>query len=75
MSKINEILEWQEYGTQYRLYVRHHRDKSDKINIQIIYEDVTHDKITEIHIPSNKVKQFLLMVTGDLLSKKYEIDL
>jgi len=74
MRKLNEIIEWQEFGSEYRLYIRHHADKEEKLNIRMIFEDVTRDKVTEINIPSTKVKQFLNTVNGNLLSRKYEIN-
>ena len=64
MSALNEIIEWSEYGSEYRLYVKHHWDKEDKVNINIIFEDATHEKVTEIHIPNKKVKSFLAAING-----------
>ncbi len=75
MSKLNEIIEWQEFGSEFRIYVKHYRGPDDKLNIQIVFEDATHEKVTEINIPSKKVVAFLKAVNGDLLSKKYEINL
>jgi len=74
MAKLNDIIEWQEFGSEYRLYVKHHWGKDDKVNIRITFEDATHDKVTEINIPSAKVKQFLNTINGKLLSRKYEIN-
>ncbi len=74
MPKINEILEWDEFGSSYKMYSRHHLDENEKVCIQLIFEDVNHDKVTEINIPSDKVKGFLTMVNGDLLSRRYEIN-
>ena len=74
MTKINEIIEWQEEGSDYKLYVKHYRNEEDKLCLQLIFEDATHDKVTEINIPSRKLKQFLYTVNGDLLSRKYEIN-
>jgi len=74
MAKINEIIEWSEFGSEYRMYVKHYVDESGKRCINIIFEDATHDKVTEINIPSKKLKAFLNAVNGDALSKKYEIN-
>lgn len=74
MAKLNDIIEWQEFGSEYRLYVKHAWGADDKLNIRITFEDVTHDKVTEINIPPKKVKQFLSTINGNLLSKKYEIN-
>lgn len=75
MGRLNEIIEWQEHGSEYRLYVKHHSEGEGKVNIRIIFEDATHDKVTEINIPPEKVKQFLRAVNGNLMSRKYEINL
>lgn len=74
MGKLNQIIEWNELGSEYRLYVKHFWGADDKVNINIVFEDATHDKVTEINIPNKKVKDFLKAVNGDILSKKYEIN-
>ncbi len=74
MAKLNEIIEWQELGTEYRMYIRHHWGEDEKVNIRMVFEDVTHDKVTEMNIPHTKVKQFLNTLNGNLLSRKYEIN-
>ena len=74
MNKLNKIIEWNECGTEYRMYIKHYRDKEDKLNINIIFEDATHEKVTEINVPNNKMKQFLNAINGDLISRKYEIN-
>lgn len=74
MTKINEIIEWSEFGSEYRMYVKHYPDEQGKRCINIIFEDATHDKVTEINIPNKKLKAFLNAVNGDALSKKYEIN-
>ena len=74
MPKLNEIIEWQELGSEFRLYVKHFRGADGKLNIQLVYEDATHETVTEMNIPSHKVVAFLNAVNGSLLSKKYEID-
>ncbi len=75
MNKLNEIIEWQECGSEYRLYIRHYYDGNDKLNIHMTYEDATLDKVTEINIPPKKIKHFLKIINGNLLSKKYEINI
>lgn len=75
MTQLNDILEWQEFGSEYRLYVKHNIEKDDKVSIRIIFEDATHEKVTEINVPSKKVKQFLNMINGKLISKRYEINI
>ncbi|HBG61152.1 MAG: hypothetical protein A2Y03_06415 [Omnitrophica WOR_2 bacterium GWF2_38_59] len=74
MGKLNDIIEWQEFGSEYRMYIRHHWGADEKVNIRMTFEDVTRDKVTEINIPHTKVKQFLNTVNGQLLSRKYDIN-
>ena len=74
MSRLNKIIEWSELGTEHRIYIKHYWDKEDKVNINIVYEDATRDKVTEINIPNKKLKQFLTYINGDLLSKRYDIN-
>ena len=74
MSKLNEIIEWQEFGSDFKMYVKHYRGEDGKLAIQIVFEDATHDKVTEINVPSRKVIPFLTAVNGNFLSKKYEIN-
>ncbi len=74
MAKLNEIIEWQELGSEFRLYVKHYRGKDGKPNIQIVFEDATHEQVTEINVPSHKVVAFLNALNGPFLSRKYEIN-
>ena len=75
MPPLNEIIEWSECGTEYRMYIKHYQDKDDKTSINIIFEDATRDKVTEINVPSKKVKELLTAINGSLLTRKYEINL
>ena len=74
MTKLNQIIEWQELGSAFKLYIKHYHDKEGKLNIGIIFEDATREVVTEINVPNHKVKQFLTAVNGSLLSRKYEIN-
>ncbi len=74
MSGLNDIIEWSACGSEYRIYVKHHWGENDKVNINILFEDATHEKVTEINIPNQKVKAFLGAINGNLLSRKYEIN-
>ena len=74
MGNLNEIIEWQDCGSEYRVYVKHYLNDEEKVNLQLVFEDATHDKVTEINIPNNKLKQFIHQVNGNLLSRKYEIN-
>ena len=75
MSNLNEIIEWNDCGSEHRIYVKHYYGKDEKLNIHITYEDVTHDKVTEINIPPQKIKPFLTSINGSLLSRKYQINI
>ena len=74
MGSLNDIIEWTELGTEHRIYVKHYGDENGKVCIRIVYEDATHDKVTEIDIPNKKLKPFLDAVNGNLLTRKYEIN-
>ncbi|MCA9407835.1 MAG: hypothetical protein H6755_03845 [Candidatus Omnitrophica bacterium] len=74
MANLNDIIEWQDYGSEFRLYVKHYLDEKEKVCLQIVFEDATHDKVTEINIPNTKLKQFIHQVNGNLLTRKYEIN-
>lgn len=74
MPPVNNIVEWSELGTEYRLYVKHYQDENDKTSINIIFEDATRDKVTEINVPSKKVKELLTAINGSLITRKYEIN-
>jgi len=62
MAKINEIIEWDSLGTNYSLYIKHFVDEEGRRGVNMIFEDVTHEKVTEIVIPSRKMPAFLRVI-------------
>ncbi len=73
MAKVNQIIQWDEFGSTFKLYVRHYGDENGKIRLRMIFEDATRDVATEIDIPSPKVREFLKMVNGNL--NKHEMSI
>ena len=39
MANLNEIIEWQDCGSEYRIYVKHFLDEKEKVNLQLVFED------------------------------------
>ncbi len=62
MAKINELIEWDYLGSHYSLYVKHFVDEEGHKGVTMIFEDVTHDKVTEIVIPARKFPTFLRII-------------
>jgi len=62
MPKINELIEWDSLGSRFSLYVKHFVDEDGRRGATIIFEDVTHEKVTEIVIPSRKMPAFLRVI-------------
>ena len=59
MAKINELIEWDYCGSQYSLYIKSFLDEQGKKGLNMIFEDVTHEKVTEMVIPTHKYPAFL----------------
>ena len=62
MAKINELIEWDYLGSHFSLYVKHFMDEEGHKGATMIFEDVTHDKVTEIVIPARKFSTFLRII-------------
>ncbi len=62
MPKINELIEWDYLGAHYSLYVKRFVDEDGRRGMTMIFEDVTHEKVTEMVIPSRKMPSFLRVV-------------
>ena len=54
MAKVNELVEWDYIGSHFSLYVKHFVDDEGKKGVNMLFEDTTHGKVTEIVIPTNK---------------------
>lgn len=64
MAKLNELIEWDYLGAHYSVYIKHFLDDNGNKGLTMIYEDVTHEKVTEMVIPPRKYSSFLRAVTG-----------
>jgi len=64
MSKINDIIEWDYCGSKYSLYIKHFADQDGRKGVTMIFEDVHHEKVTEIVVPPHKYSTFLRTLTG-----------
>lgn len=64
MGKLNELIEWDYLGSHYSVYVKHFIDDQGHKGMTLIYEDVTHEKVTEMIIPPRKYPAFLRAITG-----------
>jgi hypothetical protein len=62
MARINELIEWDDFGTSYSLYTKHFSDDEGHVGLKMIFEDITHQKVTEIVIPPRKLPSFLRSV-------------
>ena len=59
MSSINDLIEWNDSGSHYSLYVKHYVNDKGHTGLTMIFEDVTHQKVTEIVIPPRQFPVFL----------------
>ena len=62
MAKVNELIEWDYCGSHFSLYVKHFRDEEGRKGVTMIFEDETHDKVTEMVIPTHKFPAFLRVI-------------
>lgn len=64
MAKLNELIEWDYLGSRYSVYIKHFVDDDGQKGMTMIFEDVTHEKVTEMIIPSRKFPAFLRAVNA-----------
>ena len=64
MAKVNNLIEWDYLGSHFSVYIKHYTDDDGRKGMTMIFEDVTHEKVTEMVIPSRKFPVFLQAVTG-----------
>ena len=64
MPKVNELIEWDSCGSRFSVYMKHFVDDDGRRGMTLIYEDVTHEKVTEMVIPSRKFPAFLRAVNA-----------
>ena len=59
MPAVNDLIEWDDSGSHYSLYVKHYADDKGHAGLTMIFEDVTRQKVTEIVIPPRQFPAFL----------------
>ncbi|HNV24074.1 MAG TPA: hypothetical protein PLH56_05280 [Candidatus Omnitrophota bacterium] len=64
MAKINDLIEWDYLGSHFSIYVKHYTDDDGRRGMTMIFEDVTHQKVTEMVVPSRVFPAFLKAVNG-----------
>jgi len=62
MPSPTDIIEWNEFGSNFSLYVKHFTDKQGHTGLKMVFEDVTREKVTEILIPPKQFPAFLKAV-------------
>lgn len=62
MAKINELIEWDYLGSHYSLYIKHFMDEEGHKGVTMIFEDVTHEKVTEMVVPARVFPSFLRII-------------
>lgn len=64
MPKVNDLIEWDYLGSKFSVYVKHFTDDEGKKGMTLLFEDVTHEKITEMVVPPRVFPKFLQAVNG-----------
>ena len=64
MAKVNNLVEWDYLGSHFSVYIKHYVDDDGRKGMTMIFEDVTHEKVTEMVVPSRVFPQFLQVVNS-----------
>ncbi len=64
MAKVNNLIEWDYLGSHFSVYIKHYVDDDGRKGMTMIFEDVTHEKVTEMVVPSRVFPQFLQVVNS-----------
>lgn len=64
MGKVNNLIEWDYLGSHFSVYIKHYVDDDGRKGMTMIFEDVTHEKVTEMVVPSRVFPQFLQVVNS-----------
>jgi len=64
MSKLQDLVEWDYLGSHFSVYVKHFTDEEGKRGMTMIFEDVTHEKVSEMTIPPRTFPAFLKAING-----------
>ncbi|MCD4780290.1 MAG: hypothetical protein K8S27_07065 [Candidatus Omnitrophica bacterium] len=71
MSPVNDLIEWNDCGSSYSLYIKHFTDDEGSKGVTMIFEDLTHNKVTEIVIPPSKYPTFLRAINEGLARQQF----
>lgn len=71
MAKVNNLIEWDYLGSHFSVYIKHHIDDDGRKGMTMIFEDVTHEKVTEMVIPSRTFPAFLQAVNSGFEKDRY----
>lgn len=71
MKKVNNLVEWDYLGSHYSVYVKHFTDDDGRKGMTMIFEDTTHQKVTEMVIPSRTFPAFLSAVNAGFERDRY----
>jgi len=66
MQKINDLIEWDYLGAHYSIYIKHFSEEHGHKGMTLIFEDVTHEKVTEMVIPPRVFPAFLKAVNAGM---------
>lgn len=70
MAKVNDLIEWDYLGSHFSLYIKHFMDEEGRKGVTMIFEDVTHEKVTEMVVPARVFPSFLRVINdGNHYSK------
>lgn len=69
MSNINDLVEWSDCGATYNLYVKHYIDDEGRKGMTMIFEDLTHQKVTEMVVPPRAFPSVLKAINGGRLPR------
>ncbi len=72
MKKVNNLVEWDYLGSHYSVYAKHFIDEDGRKGMTMIFEDVTHEKVTEMVIPSRIFPAFLQAVNAGFDRDRYK---
>jgi len=64
VAKVNNLVEWDYLGSHFSVYIKHYVDDDGRKGMTMIFEDVTHEKVTEMVVPSRVFPQFLQVVNS-----------
>ncbi len=64
MARYKDLLEWDYLGAHYSVYVKPFFDEDGHKGMTLLFEDVTHEKVTEMVVPPRVFPAFLQAVNA-----------